>query len=325
MVTPNYAWAVISLKRKKSKSFITMEKGVGNFATISDIGALGKKYSNRVLLYLESREDVEIFRERWFKDATEWVEFVPVDNPDGGGGGSSEVLKRVQADRENQVAAFGIVDRDVLLNHNAMDGSLNWNAFLEPDHDIFEAARYLGPNIKILRRWEIENYLLHPEAISKLLENMEAKEQVHCSGQTASQCLLGFSEVAILMTAANLVLMDHRKTLLQPLFGQQYPTSDDLKPMILQQLESKDIAASDEIEIKSRAIRAFLKDKMVAPKDQWNQLNHLIDGKLFLERFCVWLGLKDPRRLELAGRIADQGLIDLEISSFMETIKANPT
>ncbi len=273
---------------------------------------------------MESREDMEIFHERWFKDWSEWIEFQSVDAQGGGGGGSSRVLHRVQEDRGSNINAFGIVDRDVLLNDHVMGGRSNWNAFLQTDHGIFDEAAHLGKFIKILRRWEVENYLLHPVAMGKLLKDAEIKSKAPCSPNASAQCLLDFSSVAILLSAANLVLIEHDKGPLKPLFEQNYSKLQDMMPLVIKYLQLQGILNAEErIDVKIQAIQAFLHDKTGTPEECWNQLNHLIDGKLFLERFCKWFGFSDPRRLDLASKIYDLDLIDSEISGFMKFLKEN--
>ncbi|MBF0136833.1 MAG: DUF4435 domain-containing protein [Magnetococcales bacterium] len=295
---------------------------MGNFSTMYEPEAIGRQYSSRIMLYLESREDLEIFHERWFRGWSEWIEFQSVDAQEGGGGGSSQVFHRVQKDRDCNVPAFGIVDRDVLLNDQVMGRGSNWDAFLESNHAAFESAAHVGPYIKVLRRWEIENYLLHPVAVGKLMQDAEVKSNVTCSPNAAAQCLLDFSAVAILMTAANLVLIEHDRIPIKPLFEQNYSDIQSLTPLVIRYFETQGISdAQEKIDIKCKAIRSFLHDETGTPEDHWDQLNYLIDGKLFLVRFCKWFGFSDPRRLELARKICDHQLIDSEISEFMRMLK----
>ncbi|CAK0749556.1 hypothetical protein WCLP8_2030005 [uncultured Gammaproteobacteria bacterium] len=60
---------------------------MGNFIRIKDTEIISKYYSSRVVLYLESKEDLEVLRERWFRDLSEWIVFQSVDRAEGGGGG----------------------------------------------------------------------------------------------------------------------------------------------------------------------------------------------------------------------------------------------
>ncbi|MBF0096301.1 MAG: DUF4435 domain-containing protein [Magnetococcales bacterium] len=294
---------------------------MGNFSTIDEPEVVVNHYSNRIILYLESLEDKQVMRDRWFTQWREWIDFQSVDASQGGDGGSAQVLRRVSADYAVKIPSFGIVDRDALLNHTIMD-SANWDAFLESDQNAFAAAANLHPHVKVLRRWEMENYLLHPKALGKLLRDAEKPNQVNCSAETTAQCLLDFSPIAILLSAANLVLLEHMKPPLSPLFDAPQSDPDLLKKAIIAQLQNKEITdLEDKIENKTAAIRSFLQDLTETPENQWNQLNHLIDGKLFLIRFCKWFGFKDGRRLELASKISEHHLIDTEIIEFMEMLK----
>ncbi len=295
---------------------------MGDFAELEKPEIVGRHYSRRVLLYLESKEDLEVLQQRWFNEGwQEWIEFRPVDDVEGGKGGSTQVYLRVYEDRYNKIPAYGIVDRDVLFNSRIMGGKADWDAFFNSDHVLFDASNYLGVYIKVLRRWEMENYLLHPRAMKKLLADSEIKN-APCSPDESTQCILDFSDNAILLTAANLVLINAGKEPLSPLFEQNKLKPDELKREILTQFRRKRLIVNEtEIEKKISAIRAFLRDETEEPEARWNQLNHLIDGKLFLKRFCNWFGFKDPKRLDLASKIYDMDLIDPEIDQFMNNLK----
>ncbi|MBF0185068.1 MAG: DUF4435 domain-containing protein [Magnetococcales bacterium] len=300
---------------------------MGTSFSQSEFSRVGQLYANRVVLYVESREDLEVLRDRWFREWSEWIEFQAVDRQDGsGGGGSCQVHRRVQEDRKAHIDAYGIVDRDVLLSDQVMRNGSHWSAFMQTDHDAFEAASYLGPYIKILRRWEIENYLLHPVAIGKMLNDAGFSLPDRCSADKAAQCILDFSPVAILMTAANLVLLENDRRPLKELFGKECEDLPKLTTHIVKQLDKNDITdAQEKIDIKCNAIRAFLHDQTGTPESQWDQLNHLIDGKLFLTRFCEWIGFSEDKRKVLATMVCDGQLIDTEISAFMEVLKNKAT
>lgn len=70
-------------------------------------------YLDKAIVYLESEEDVQIIKERWFFDEGRYVEFKSADA--GSGGGCTQVIQKVASDRGKGIVAFGIVDRDALL------------------------------------------------------------------------------------------------------------------------------------------------------------------------------------------------------------------
>ena len=92
---------------------------MGSFKTMEDTGLVRSKHSGRAIVYLESNDDYQIFFERWFYDEGEYLEFKSSDT--GFGGGCSKVIKDVESDRENDIPAFGIVDRDSLLQQLKWD------------------------------------------------------------------------------------------------------------------------------------------------------------------------------------------------------------
>ena len=293
---------------------------MGKFTASDSPRVVGKKYSNRTVLYLESETDLEVFRERWFKNWGEWIEFVAVDTPRDGGGGSAQVHRKVKQDRANKIPAFGIVDRDILFNDTVMKNQPNWPAFFEQDHDTFDAANYVGNGIKILRRWEIENYLLHPLALQEFLEDSDLKNPP-CPVQATAQCILDFSDQAILLTAANLTLLGVKQPFLAALFRYNEP-QEQLRKSVIAHCEKHGVTqAENQIDNKIAHIRAFLSHETSEPEHRWDSLNHVVDGKIFLERFSKWFGLADSPRLHLARKIKEHQLIDPEIVEFMERLK----
>ncbi|MBF0621388.1 MAG: DUF4435 domain-containing protein [Magnetococcales bacterium] len=295
---------------------------MGNFAKTSISKAINKQYSNRVILYLESKEDYDVFKERWYKDWGEWIDFKAVDTPKGGDGGSSQVYRQVEYDRENNTPAFGIVDRDAFLNDFIFPDQMDQISFFESDHSVFDNIQVLENHIKVLRRWEIENYLLHPDAIAKLIESCENNEG-KCASNQASQCLLDFSDTAILLSAAILVLMKEKEKAFTDNFGRDATNNVERKKIIIEYLEKRDIKnIEDKLKEMIKRIHTFQREESCSEEARWNQLNHLINGKVFLTQFCHWLGFKDPRRLELAGRIRDDKLIDPEIQEFMDSLQS---
>lgn len=58
---------------------------MSSFKQIKDTQRVDDKYSGRVIVYLESEEDFQIFQERWFYDEGEFPEFRSADQGIGGG------------------------------------------------------------------------------------------------------------------------------------------------------------------------------------------------------------------------------------------------
>nr|VFK64523.1 MAG: Protein of unknown function (DUF4435) [Candidatus Kentron sp. UNK]VFK71124.1 MAG: Protein of unknown function (DUF4435) [Candidatus Kentron sp. UNK] len=134
---------------------------------ISDTRAFGGQYLNTRLLYVESKDDgddVTVFKQYWFEELGDVLKFI-------GASGCKQVIKRVERDRSRQIEAFGIVDRDSLISA----GHNEWLLFFEEDDKTFRAEQPFGPYIHVLLRWEMENYLLHPDVIECYLRNSDGK------------------------------------------------------------------------------------------------------------------------------------------------------
>lgn len=122
------------------------------FKQLQDHEDIDNAYLHKVVVYLESEEDLQIFKERWFFDEGKKIEFKSVDT--GQGGGCLQVINQVDKDRKRGITAFGIVDRDILMKQGM------WDLWWEIDDQQFEQAKPFGDYILVLRRWELENYLL---------------------------------------------------------------------------------------------------------------------------------------------------------------------
>ena len=132
-----------------------------------------------------------------------------------------------------------------------------------------------------------------------------------------AHCMLKLSEEVIVLTAANLVLLELKKSPISPLFGQENSASE-LKNLIIAHISRQtDQDATAEIDHKISKIRAFLSNETGEAEKKWNSLNYLVDGKLFLVRFSKWFGLLGSPRLHLARKIRDRKLIDPEIQNFI--------
>jgi len=86
-----------------------------SFKDIHETSAIDSRFVDKVVVYLESTVDYQILGERWFFDEGEWLEFKPADQYSSSGG-CTQVISLVEKDRTLGTEAFGIVDRDVVLN-----------------------------------------------------------------------------------------------------------------------------------------------------------------------------------------------------------------
>ena len=80
------------------------------------------------------------------------------------------MVQRVRRARAAGPEAFGIVDRDILLD-SQLPNELRW----QTDDDRLRAdlrdQPEFGEHIHVLLRWEIDSYLLQPAALAHLISN----------------------------------------------------------------------------------------------------------------------------------------------------------
>lgn len=137
------------------------------------------------VVFLESNDDFEIIAKRWFFDFGQDVHFESADQYETGtgGGGCQAVIQLVAGMRSSGIAAFGIVDRDVLL------GDGHWTLWWSIDDAAFQSARPYGDWIRVLLRWELENYLLDPDAMAYVANNAPRMTSLHSADSVTASCL----------------------------------------------------------------------------------------------------------------------------------------
>jgi len=144
------------------------------------------KQRGGAVVFLESEEDFQIVAKRWFFDEGQYLLFQPADTcePGPGGGGCKAVIDLVKQARANGISAFGIVDRDVLLNDH------NWLLWWQDQDAAFSCARPYGDHIRVLLRWELENYLLDPDALATITNdaNMTSTHTPHSATASCLEC-----------------------------------------------------------------------------------------------------------------------------------------
>ncbi len=286
---------------------------MGNFKRIKRTGPIEHKYVNKVVVYLESEADVLILRDRWFFDVGERLEFASVDVE--GSGGCTKVVNQVHSDREAGIEAFGIVDRDALLREN------RWDLFFETDDVIFDAERPYGAWVTVLRRWEIENYLLVPEAVNDYLSD-STDGRLRSVAATTEQ-MLDCAESLIPQIAANVLLHQMRKRKMPSDFGHQADDAVQMKEEVCRYLTSGEGSDCEESDLAGYILRIqrFAEDQPERDGKRWGRLSRLIDGKLFVRRFFHSVHrLGHEHRFHLATRIREKRCIDPEIVGHIERL-----
>ena len=209
---------------------------MGNFKNLAETDILDARYANKVLVFVESDEDLQVLQHRWFFEEKEWLEFKSCD--EGHGGGCTHVIAKTSKFRDKNVIAFGIVDRDALLRCN------QWTHFWEVDDQVVTDARPFGPFVNVLCRWELENYLLDPEELEYILADCssEAPRERRKRNQVVSD-LLGLCYLLTPMMAANILFHENSAEALPIGFGLDFRDStklqSEIEEQIMRRLESR--------------------------------------------------------------------------------------
>lgn len=280
---------------------------------------IGGKYEGGVMVILESEEDVRILSDHWFAGYQDKIRFKSAEDGTRGGGGCKAVIRKVKHARDLQLPAFGIVDRDTLLSNGKSD------IFWEADDLAFHGAKPYGDEIHVLRRWELENYLLKPEAFSA-----EAACRVSRgpSPQISADDFLSIENDVVDITAFSSFMLSHGKPSHHK-FAQR-DSGERLRGQIDEHMKSALSSSQGYSDLAQdiEKIKAFSEDEQVSGK-RWDRLNRILDGKKTLNRICGILSVKhdikgltevEEMRGCLANRIATKNLIDDELTDLIERL-----
>jgi len=251
---------------------------MASFKQIDNAHTAEKRYVAKRILYVESEEDVQIFAERWFNDRGDKVEFRAAGQDEGGG--CNQVIRQVHDDRANDIDAYGIIDRDSLKSQG------NWTAFFATDDAVFrQIACAEEPYIHVLRYWEIENYLLHPEVLEMFLA--DAFRRSPRSIEKILSELFDLTCLLIMVIAADVVFNRHGQRSLDSGFwaGQTRLDIDDGLHKRLSSVATEVEAVFDEYDEYVAKIVAFGENTPHRSLTHWLALLRILDGK----RLVIWI------------------------------------
>lgn len=280
------------------------------------------KYEGGVKVFLESAEDVRIFSEHWFSHKQDKLRFVSAEGEQsgGGGGGCNAVIIKVGEANKQNIQAYGIVDRDVLL------ADAKFDLFWETDDDIFHTAKPYGENIHVLRRWELENYLLQPEAFAYEVSRRISRSPVP---DISAEIFLTQAYEIVQVTALTTYLVAHCQKSPKTAFGTDVNSSAELSMKINDHLKKKfPPPASPDISDDIEKIKAFDQND-ATPVERWERLSRILDGKKSLMRLCRYISISlslnsvdhwEEMRGCLAIVIASKGRIAPELVSLIDDI-----
>lgn len=275
------------------------------------------KYEGGIKVFLESAEDVRIFADHWFSHKLDRLQFVSAEGEQSGGGGCQVVIAKVRSFNDEGMTTYGIIDRDVLLGDGKSD------LFWEADDEKFHAARPYGDKIHVLRCWELENYLLKPEAFCEEISRRTSRTPAPV---VTAETFLGCAEDIVQLTALTAFLVSKGKSSPNTGFGLNSANlAGDISQYLTSQFPGE---VSGDTENETGKIKAFQRDTD-SSEEQWRSLVRMLDGKRTLMRLCHYLsgslGLDSIRPWEemrgcLANVIASKGLIDSELTELIEEI-----
>lgn len=282
---------------------------MSSFKEKSETEFTEKTYLKRTFVYLESEEDLQIIGERWFFD--EEIEFRSSGEDSGGAGGCAMVIKKVQEDQEKGINSAGLVDRDILFKDK------NWDLWWEADDEKLKASRPYEDSIRILCRWELENYLLLEPSI---IESISAD----CNGHSINRPApipLPPDDIALLkmLTSADVICHLEGKPKISDGMAGYEGSCVDLK----NSLGKKGINLCKLQEIDD-SVKRFSEGEAIDSTEYWNKQTRILNGKAILKRLKLLGGKlsdKNDFRLALASKIYEVGCIDEEIKEYISDFK----
>jgi hypothetical protein len=284
-------------------------RGFGDFSMDEYLAA-----DRGIIVYLESTDDVFVFR-KWFDKLLSKIQFKSISDEKANGG--CGVIIKFFEDNPDLSFAYGVVDRDVLLrNINSTRYPDCSNQWWNTDDDDFHSNHPFGDKIFVLHRWELENYLLHPEALQKLLYNKtRGKTSLTTADEVAKKIIDNESD----LVAVTLFSTLDKGSIGSMRYGQD-KTGDDLWSMVDELGQSEE----ERDEHKSK-ITSFAEDKD-DPMERWDRLSRMLDGKRTMYRLDNILH-SNPRKFclerefgALADHIANLGLIDPALKSWLHQV-----
>jgi hypothetical protein len=302
---------------------------------LGNIATAPYAYDAKIVIYVEGQDDVEILKVEWFAEDTN-VDFQFVGGTKNQGGcrrvvdvvngrakpipsASHKVNSFDPAAPPDPAPKFGLVDRDYLYFGMS---SPALSIFFEPNDSVFHQAclndQHLGPNVRVLRRWEIENYLVaHARVVSEVLRNANFGDNAYVSydESKAANELVRHGQALIPIVAANLVRHTHKLPALDERFGVDSHDRCRVENAVNDKLAAeiaKDATLRDEFDAHVASIERFDDPSAhLSSVSRWERLSRMVDGKRMLARLGNAHRVKELRG-HLAAKVKARGLVDKE-------------
>lgn len=265
---------------------------------------------NGIVVFLESTDDVFIFK-KWFSHLLDRIQFEPISGKKSDGG-CDAIINHFSNLDINTETHFGVIDRDALLRNLENHEELWWQI----DDDLFYSEQPFGNKIFILNRWELENYLLHSEAIAQRIRNKSMGEISYSNKGMAQKILAAENDLIAITVLSTLGRGDRSEKYAQTLSG------DKLRNQVKKEVTDENLFPQHE-----QSIIDFT-ENCHDPIERWERLSRMLDGKRIMNRISglfhdTSLGKKfslKEERGDLADVIFNEGLVDKKLKSWIHSI-----
>lgn len=273
---------------------------------------LAARYGGVPVIYVESEEDRHVFGDCWFRDRLSKVEFKPASSV-AAASGCNAVISAVSEELKAGNAAWGIVDRDTIMAHN------NWALLHETDDSVYESAKPFSAAIKVLRRWEMESYLVDGEALEHFRSCFAKQTPRQLSD--VYQELHDHCQALAPHAAINAVLHANNEKGLGDGYTNRFTSRNDVENDIRNvQFPRLPSSAPAEYSQHLAQVDAFDYPKATA-EQRVDGLLRRVHGKAVLQRFRAINKIPELDGV-LAKRIEEQGRVPVEIADFVATVTA---
>jgi hypothetical protein len=270
---------------------------------------LKSRYRDKVEVYVEGKDDLAIYKNYWFTQLTDRLNFICAEEGSAAVPGCVGVERNVLAQRMAGIDAYGLIDRDAVSD------------FLHASET--NDVSYLGKNyqknpyVYYTVRWELENYLIDPDVWEQ--ERVNAKTQGHNRREApvVSEEILAHCQILVAHAAANVVRQTFGLPKIPDGFGSQAKSRADYEAELFKTIMSD---ASEEQknayhEWVSR-IEAFDLPGS-APSERVFAICRRVHGKALLLRFFKAYNIQDDKRFSVAYHLA--GKVPKELSDKLQS------
>ncbi len=287
---------------------------MAQFGGVPDSGILVGKYLDKVRVYVESSEDRDVL-EKWFPDDLGKIIFLSADHGNAGGGGCQAVCKEISNSKQADIQAAGIVDRDKLFTDK------NWDLLWEIDDQIFRVAQPYGAEIHVLLRWELENYLLEPAALQRVLSDAKHGKPSPILSQIEND-LLQHCDTLVPVIAASALLHLQGHESLGDGYGSKWTRLEIEKDLTTQCLSKRMASLPDwqnALQLNQEHVSNF-DVPTASTHERLSAFLRIVDGKRLIERIKAQHGVQIELRGFLSRSIKDLNMVPLELADFVATL-----